>query len=275
MTVEYQSSTETRMDMDDSNIQYKQLLADGSKLRYSVYALRNSPYKVAMLCLGLLCVVLVFGVIGQSVHYQRQTQDSQKKFKVLSDEKENLKENLKTVQNHHLRDRYNWSASEKDKIAGSNLNLTREKDTLQATYNTLRKATDELQVAYNSHDSIRRVARAGGSFEISCYYVSVGKKTGTRAENSVRNKEGDLAIVTSQEEMAFINGLFGSDKELWIGLTDEGVEGQWKWWYWAKDQPNSYSGRNQDCVEFWHQDSGQGEWNDENCNFDQNWICEV
>lgn len=83
--------------------------------------------------------------------------------------------------------------------------------------------------------------------------------------------------------MTFINSLYGSEKEVWIGLTDEGVEGQWKWVdgsplttaYWGKNQPNSFDGRNQDCVEFWHRASGNGDWNDENCNVEQNWICEM
>lgn len=27
----------------------------------------------------------------------------------------------------------------------------------------------------------------------------------------------------------FINGIIANDKEYWIGLTDEGVEGHWRW----------------------------------------------
>ncbi|CAB1417613.1 unnamed protein product [Pleuronectes platessa] len=69
----------------------------------------------------------------------------------------------------------------------------------------------------------------------------------------------------------FINGLFGNNR-VWIGLADEGVEGVWKWVdgtpltleFWAADQPNSYKGTDQDCVEFWHRASGKAEWNDEN-----------
>lgn len=83
--------------------------------------------------------------------------------------------------------------------------------------------------------------------------------------------------------MIFINGLHSIDKEVWIGLTDEGVEGQWKWvdgtplttTYWGKDQPNSYDGRNQDCVEFWHRATGTGDWNDEHCDVKQYFICEM
>lgn len=45
--------------------------------------------------------------------------------------------------------------------------------------------------------------------------------------------------------------------------------------FWGKGQPNSYDGRNQDCVEFWHRATGNGDWNDENCNIEQNWICEM
>lgn len=83
--------------------------------------------------------------------------------------------------------------------------------------------------------------------------------------------------------MTFINGLFQTDKEVWIGLTDEGVEGHWTWVdgtplttaFWGKGQPNSFDGRNQDCVEFWHKDSGVGDWNDENCNIEQYFLCEM
>lgn len=45
--------------------------------------------------------------------------------------------------------------------------------------------------------------------------------------------------------------------------------------FWGENQPNSLDGRNQDCVEFWHHASGNGDWNDEHCNVDNNWMCEM
>lgn len=44
--------------------------------------------------------------------------------------------------------------------------------------------------------------------------------------------------------------------------------------FWAKNQPNSHQGRNQDCVEFWHRGTGIGDWNDESCTVEQLFICE-
>lgn len=42
MTVEYSASTVTNMDIENSNIGYKQLFADGSKIRYSGNKMRTS-----------------------------------------------------------------------------------------------------------------------------------------------------------------------------------------------------------------------------------------
>ncbi|GAA6230334.1 CD209 antigen-like [Lates japonicus] len=463
MTVEYHASTVTNMDVEDSKIGYRQLLSDGSKFRYSAYVLRNSPYRIATVCLGLLCALLVAGSIGQSVHHQKVEQEQHNNLKAVVKEKENLQENLKTVQREkrnlevirdqlqenlnyiskrkqqieannglltqetqslklsqsqlqtsntalnkeieqlrasktqlaannnalstakdllqkqydsvvkhkndlqasydsvtseknnlqnkfnnvtrskehlqmsyndlikdleHLHDRYNFSNSEKDKLASSHQNLTLEKDTLQATFITLKKATDELRASYaslaqeknelesscknvtmerdllkvkidnltverdllqgqtvklNATIQDKKCPTGWQKFQYSCYFTSVGKKNWPLSREYCQNKGADLAIINSKDEMTFINGLYGSEKEVWIGLTDEGVEGQWKWVdgtplttaYWGKDQPNSYNGRNQDCVEFWHRATGKGDWNDENCNIEQNWICEM
>lgn len=45
--------------------------------------------------------------------------------------------------------------------------------------------------------------------------------------------------------------------------------------FWGKDQPNSFDGRNQDCVEFWRRSTRAGNWNDEACNVDEHYLCEM
>lgn len=464
MTAEFKSSTVTNMDIDDNKVGYKQLLEDGMpKFRNSVYVVRNSPFKVATVCLGLLCVLLLAAVIGQSVHYRSVEKSNEVKEVTMNKEKDNLQESLRSAQKQkrdfevshnqlqqrydflskkrdqiqtnnkllieqanknkadlsqlqasaaasnkeleqlkatkttletannaltqnnkilqnsydttlntkkdlevrltsvtkerdnlqnkfnnatrskeqlqmnyntliqeieHLQGRYNFSSSEKDKIESSHKNVTTQKDLLQVTYNLLVNATEELRASYNSlikekkelestcknateerdlarmkNDNLtaerdqlkadfdrlnikiqgKNCPTGWKKFEGSCYFTSVSQKSWSQSREYCKGKGGDLAIVTSKEEMDFINTLYGSDKEVWIGLTDKGVEGQWQWvdgtpmtkTFWASGQPNSYNGRDQDCVEFWHRATRQGEWNDENCNLEQNWICEM
>ncbi|KAK9539633.1 hypothetical protein VZT92_002137 [Zoarces viviparus] len=459
MTVEYRSSTVTNMDVDNSNVGYRQLLGDGSNLRYSVYALRNSPFKAATAVLGLLCALLMLGIIGQSVNYRNVEQGYQNNLKAASIEKEKVQENLKKVQNdvkkletsrsqleqtnkvlstrkdqiqtnirlltenrnalqlsqitlkasntafskeieelkadidllqnnsnavstakgllqdrydsvlkrknevqasfesvtkdknnlqnklnnvtrsrehlqlsyndliqkvEHLEVRYNVSSSEKEKLESSHQILNTSKHTLQESCNLLSNAADELHVSYaallqekeelesscknaiverdqlkakNDNltaeqaelERLKKIASAKKCptgwtrSEYSCYFTSVGKSNWTLGRDYCQSKGADLAVIKSQEEMLFINGLYASDKEVWIGLTDGGIEGQWKWvdgtpmttTFWGKDQPNSFDGRNQDCVEFWHSAKGKGTWNDEMCNIQQQFICEM
>uniref|UniRef100_A0A671YWF7 C-type lectin domain family 4 member M-like n=1 Tax=Sparus aurata TaxID=8175 RepID=A0A671YWF7_SPAAU len=451
------------MDMENSKIGYKQFFTDGSKLQSSVYAMRNSPFRMATVCLGLLCLILLLGVIGQSVHYQKAEQEHQSNLKTMHKEKENLQDDLRrarkqktdlevtntnlresndqlsnryqrtdtnnnllsrqvtelkssqsqlqasntattkeiealkatndqlqtnnnalttakdliqkqydialnrknelqanyvsvtkerdNLQNkynvatrqknqlqmnyntlikdvEHLQDRYNHSTNEKDKLANSHLNLTVEKESLQTGNDILEKSLDELQASYKSLNQEKQEVESGcqnvtverdllmknndnltaerdvlqleieklkakiqekpcptdwRKYEGSCYYTSTGKKTWRKGREYCQSKGADLAIVTSQEEMIFINSLYPSDKQVWIGLTDQGVEGQWKWvdgsplttMFWGTNQPNSSNGRNQDCAEFRHRATGTGDWNDESCNAEQNWICEM
>ncbi|XP_042341410.1 CD209 antigen-like [Plectropomus leopardus] len=463
MAVENHASTVTNMEYDNSKVGYKQLLEDGSKFRYSVYALRNSPFKVATFGLGLLCVLLLAGVIGQSVHYQKVEQDHQNNLNAMTNKRNKLQENLRTERNQkkelettrsqlqqrndylsqrkkiietnnnlliqqqqelqlvnsklqasnaaftkeiqqlksskdqlqtsfhavstaktllqkkhdlvvkrktevqasyesltkdrdnllnkfnnvtrskdqlqlsyndlikrveHLQDRYNFSTSEKDKLKSSHQNLTISQETLKATYDLLLTETEKLRATYSSlvqekeevenscknttverdllkvkNDNLtaerdelqaeiermktmvpaKKCPTGWTTFQRSCYFTSVGKKSWNASRTYCQGSGADLAIIKSKEEMQFINGLYSSDKEVWIGLTDEGIEGQWKWVdgttlttsFWDKDQPNSLGGRNQDCVEFWHRATGMGGWNDENCDIEQNFICEM
>ncbi|XP_053273745.1 C-type lectin domain family 4 member M isoform X1 [Pleuronectes platessa] len=463
MSVQYHASTGTNMDIEESQIGSKQFLWDGSSWHNSDIVLRNSSYRVATVCLGLLCVLMLAGIIGQSIQYQKVEKENQDNVKVIDKEKENLQDSLKSVQKEkedieakriqlqrdtnvlsqkrdqiqtnnnllseemdklklsqsqlettnkalnknieqlrasksrldtnynvlsaakellqiqydtvvkrkdelqgshdsvtrerdnlhnqfnnvtrskeklqmsyndlikdieHLQERYNASTGEKDTLANTHQNLTTEINTLQENFNSLKKAADTLRVNYVSlarekkelQSNLNNVTAEGEllmvkirnltaerdnlqglvdkmnktmqdricvtgwqKFECSCYYTSYGNRTWQKSREYCQSKGADLAIITSQNEMNFINGLFEEEKQSWIGLTDEGVEGVWKWVdgtpltlaFWAADQPNSYKGTDQDCVDFWHRAPGKGVWNDQICTAEQNFICEM
>ncbi|XP_074550098.1 uncharacterized protein LOC141807788 [Halichoeres trimaculatus] len=448
---------------DTSKNGYRQFTNDG-ELQDSVTdgSLRNNPFRVATVCLGILCAVLLVGVIAQGVQQQKSEEDFIVKITGLKREKVDLQENLKAVhakktyleynrdqymdinkystqeaenlqnsnnflteetnnlkasqsqleaskatlsgeteqlkatqyqlqvnnkaltkdkellQKQHdlvlkrkkelhasldsvtkerdelktkisnasrskdelitshqnlkkdiaqFRERWVSAAAEMDKIAVSHMNLTAEKALLLEATEVLKKSIAELEKAFGRYENeqqelktkckiveqekekfqqqnnnvtaekdrlqeeIQRLnatvdgnkcANGWRKFENSCYFTSVLKKTWNRAREFCKARGADLATIKSQDQMDFINGLYGSDQEVWIGLSDEGVEGQWRWVdgtplataFWGKGQPNSHKGKEQDCVEFWHRASGSGEWNDESCDIVQNFICQ-
>jgi len=97
------------------------------------------------------------------------------------------------------------------------------------------------------------------------YYRSTGSMTWTNARTACSNMGGHLVTVTTAAENSFIYGLWPSG---WIGLTDEVIEGTWKWvtgeaysyTSWNGGEPNN-SG-NEDYIQF----VGAGKWNDLNNN---------
>ncbi len=88
---------------------------------------------------------------------------------------------------------------------------------------------------------------------------------------------GELATVRSQAEQDWLYSTLGGAENLWIGFTDEGQEGRWRWssgetvryTAWASGEPNNLNG-----VEHWAHITpraglpygANGRWND-NSNF--------
>ena len=93
------------------------------------------------------------------------------------------------------------------------------------------------------------------------YYRSTGSMTWTDARQACLNMGGHLVTVTTAAENSFIFNLWPNG---WIGLTDELVEGQWRWvtgetfsWSnWNGGEPNNAG--NEDYIQF----VGGGKWND-------------
>jgi hypothetical protein len=93
------------------------------------------------------------------------------------------------------------------------------------------------------------------------YYRSTGSMTWTNAKQACINMGGHLVTSTTLAENNFLFGLWPNG---WIGLTDEVVEGTWRWvtgepftWAnWNGGEPNNSN--NEDYIQF----VGGGKWND-------------
>jgi hypothetical protein len=99
------------------------------------------------------------------------------------------------------------------------------------------------------------------NFNGHSYYRSTGSMTWTDARQACANMGGYLVTVTTPAENNFIFNLWPNG---WIGLTDEVVEGQWRWvtgepytWSnWNSGEPNNAG--NEDYTQF----VSNGKWND-------------
>ncbi|XP_064367782.1 C-type lectin domain family 4 member F-like isoform X2 [Dromaius novaehollandiae] len=117
------------------------------------------------------------------------------------------------------------------------------------------------------------------------YYFSTDRKSWQDAEDFCVSKRSHLASITSAEEQEYLAGQVGS-RGHWIGLTDAGTEGTWRWVggteysqnmsFWAPGQPDNWqeaSGGREDCAHLQPEDSNL--WNDGSCAQSLHWICEA
>ncbi|XP_064782875.1 CD209 antigen-like protein E isoform X2 [Oncorhynchus masou masou] len=217
----------------------------------------------AAVCLGLLCVLLLAGIIGLSLYQRNQLTCSN----TLTEERDQLHTSNNTL------------IKEGDQLQSRNNTLTKDGDQLQTSNNTLIKERDQLQkeIELLKQSLVEKGWKKLGS---SCYYVSTEYKSWKESREDCRNRGADLVVIKSQEQQTLVNWLCGRNNYVWIGLTDSVSEGTWKWVddtplttkYWNSKQPNG--GGAQNCVYFYSWSSDRGEWWDYDCSYKYRWICE-
>ncbi|XP_036967264.1 C-type lectin domain family 4 member M-like [Acanthopagrus latus] len=267
---------------------------------------KRSPYRAAAVILGLLCLLLLTGLIALVVIYTKGTSEwkmemvlARIRINNLNEERDQLQTsyNNLTKERDQLQTSYNNLTKERDQLQTSYNNLTKERDQLQTSYNNLTKERDQLQTSYNNlteeqeqlqnrfddmREDLRRVLQSCGwrYFNGSFYYFSSEIKSWQNSSDDCKKRGADLVIINSQEEQNFTT-MF--QKIMWIGLTDSEMEGTWKWVdgtplpksdfrYWADDEPSNENS-NEDCAElkFYLPEKS---WNDIPCSRELPWICE-
>ncbi|XP_013370198.1 PREDICTED: C-type lectin domain family 4 member F isoform X2 [Chinchilla lanigera] len=152
----------------------------------------------------------------------------------------------------------------------------------QSRLGTLRAAiASQEQLQRTQNQLLQLILQGWKVFEGNLYYFSHVKKSWHEAEQFCVSRGAHLTSVTSQREQAFLVQ-FTSTSYHWIGLTDRGTEGSWRWTdgtpfsntqsrgFWDKNQPDNWqhgSGDTEDCVHI------QKKWNDISCNASYHWIC--
>ncbi|XP_075787221.1 C-type lectin domain family 4 member K-like isoform X1 [Pelodiscus sinensis] len=143
---------------------------------------------------------------------------------------------------------------------------------LRAAPDSFRDVWTKLFTGWRSH---------GGNL----YYFSQEEKSWFEAKQFCVSQGSHLTSVSSQGEQEFLSK--GTDgQSYWIGLTDQGTEGRWRWvdgseyradasrGFWIPDQPDNWHqgiGGSEDCAQSCTED--QTLWNDVNCSLPARWIC--
>ncbi|XP_055780242.1 CD209 antigen-like protein E [Salvelinus fontinalis] len=253
---------------------------DGVGDQHSVWKRR---FLATAVCLGLLCVLLLAGIIGLLL-YQRNLLNN------LTAERDQLQTsyNTLTAKQDQLQTNYSSLTKERDQLQTSYNTLTAERDQLQTSYNTLTAKQDQLQTNYSSltkeRDQLLKIDKYVKCPQdwirssCSCYYISPDEKTWDDSRKDCQARGANLVIIDSREEQALIKAF---NKKAWLGLTDREVEGTWRWVdgtplttsYWKKGEPNDLQGEDCALVDNTQKDPVVA-WNDVPCNHKNGLICE-
>uniref|UniRef100_A0A8C7JLU5 Type-2 ice-structuring protein-like n=1 Tax=Oncorhynchus kisutch TaxID=8019 RepID=A0A8C7JLU5_ONCKI len=219
-------------------------------------------YRLAAVCLGVLCVLQVTLNISLRLAFSGSNEER-----------------------NQLEACYNTLATERDRLSGMVSVLTYDKVILQKRLSGCGTGRG-VEGRYMAVPMMRTVLKCPKGWRMlgsSCYFLSTEMKTWQESRLDCFERGADLVIINSEEEKKLLYQLHGdADLLVWIGLTDSVNEGTWKWVdgtplttsYWKSGKPDYGGTNNKDCVEVNHRDNVLANWNDAPCNRMLHWICE-
>ncbi|CDQ94827.1 unnamed protein product [Oncorhynchus mykiss] len=189
------------------------------------------PSGVAAVCLGLLCVLLLAGIIGLSVYYTRVIGHYYSAERFQTSSLNNL-----TKERDQLKTSYTTPTKETNQLKTSYNSLTKKRNQLQTSYNTLTKERDQLQTSYNNlteerdhlKEELNKQSCGWNKFKSSLYYLSTEKKSWTESRQDCLGRGAHLVIINSKEEQEFIHEWSGC-LDIYLGFHDTNTEGVWEW----------------------------------------------
>ncbi|XP_059901050.1 C-type lectin domain family 4 member F-like [Gadus macrocephalus] len=223
-------------ELDDSLKTYN----PGKESHRTVLWLKERPFRAAAVCLGVLCVVLLTGIIIVAGHHNHAAVEQPTPSCNLIGEQDQLRitcTNL-TQERDLLQTSNNNLSEEMYQLQTINNNLTQERDLLQTSNKNLTEAMYQLQTINNNvtleRDQLKELQRLseGGCLAGwqphggSCYFLSAENKSWMASRQDCQDRGADLVVIHSEEEQNFINNFCCA---VWIGLNDRGSESNWKW----------------------------------------------
>ncbi|XP_065130499.1 uncharacterized protein [Paramisgurnus dabryanus] len=217
---------------------------------------RNRCSLFITVLLGLICVLLVVGILVLYIHltaerdlmkrsymnnaegYNKTSNNLKMNYSQLTVEKEELKKTLSSVsqkkleletdnkrltgEKEELTKSLNSMSQKKQELETDNKRLTDEKEWLTKSLNSMSQTKLELETNIkNLKDSLMKKS---GSY---MYYISSEIKSWSDSRQFCRDRGQDLVIINTEEEQRHILSIIKED--MWIGLSDIAEEGKMKW----------------------------------------------
>ncbi|XP_049328402.1 C-type lectin domain family 10 member A isoform X2 [Astyanax mexicanus] len=231
-----------------------------------------------------------------------QNDQLQARFNTLTSQNDQLQARFNTLtsQNDQLQARFNTLTSQNDQLQARFNTLTSENQQLKTNYYNLQRDKDQLQTSCTNQaneksglqkklaDLDRSINVPGWIyFSSSTYLVSTERLSWLGAKQYCRDRRSDLVIINGREEQDFVE-MIRRGEEAWIGLSDRGKEGDWKWVdgsalttrFWSSMEPNNYEGGESCVTTGYAPTDGRpvvdviNTWNDQACSKTFHIICE-